>query len=42
MINPIGRYLVNSYMYYHLDDSKSSDAEYDKMADDIENLVGQL
>ena len=32
MINPIGRYLVHSYIYYHLDDSKISDGDYDKLA----------
>lgn len=32
MINPIGRYLVHSYIYYQLDNSVISDGEYDKMA----------
>ena len=32
MINPVGRYLVHSYIYYHLDNSVIADSEYDKMA----------
>ena len=32
MINPIGRYLVHSYIYYHLDGSIISDGKYDEMA----------
>jgi len=32
MNNPIGRYLVHSYIYYQLDNSVISDGEYDKMA----------
>jgi len=32
MINPVGRYLVHSYIYYHLDNSVIADSEYDQMA----------
>jgi len=32
MNNPIGRYLVHSYIYYQLDNSVISDGKYDKMA----------
>jgi len=32
MINPIGRYLVHSYIYYQLDNSVISDGDYDSMA----------
>jgi len=32
MNNPIGKYLVHSYIYYQLDNSVISDGEYDKLA----------
>ena len=32
MNNPIGKYLVHSYIYYHLDNSVIADSEYDEMA----------
>ena len=32
MNNPIGKYLVHSYIYYHLDNSVITDSEYDEMA----------
>ena len=35
MNNPIGKYLVHSYIYYQLDNSIISDGEYDKMAKHI-------
>ena len=35
MINPIGKYLVHSYIYYQLDNSVISDGDYDKMANYI-------
>ena len=35
MNNPIGKYLVHSYIYYQLDNSVISDGEYDKMAKHI-------
>lgn len=35
MNNPIGKYLVHSYIYYQLDNSVISDGDYDKMANYI-------
>ena len=32
MNNPIGKYLVHSYLYYHLHTSRISDGEYDDLA----------